>query len=133
MSQEIVTYNMYCRNLSKQQQKRQALALTCIPAAFQTFPAHRPSSYRPYIHSGDVFDTCRGDGRRRTERRSRGEPPPLPEEDIGKMFKPPPPPPRVDTLLIAGQINNYCQNVKEFTAQNLGKLFMAEALQEDSS
>uniref|UniRef100_A0A3Q3CR87 eIF3h C-terminal domain-containing protein n=1 Tax=Haplochromis burtoni TaxID=8153 RepID=A0A3Q3CR87_HAPBU len=27
------------------------------------------------------------------------------------------------------QINNYCQNVKEFTSQNLGKLFMAEALQ----
>uniref|UniRef100_A0A8C3S8B7 eIF3h C-terminal domain-containing protein n=1 Tax=Chelydra serpentina TaxID=8475 RepID=A0A8C3S8B7_CHESE len=27
-------------------------------------------------------------------------------------------------------INNYCQNIKEFTAQNLGKLFMAQALQE---
>ncbi|KAK2815238.1 hypothetical protein Q7C36_023504 [Tachysurus vachellii] len=66
------------------------------------------------------------------QRQSRGEPP-LPEEDISKMFKPPPPPPRMDTLLIAGQINNYCQNVKEFTSQNLGKLFMAEALQELSS
>uniref|UniRef100_A0A3B1JV96 Eukaryotic translation initiation factor 3 subunit H n=1 Tax=Astyanax mexicanus TaxID=7994 RepID=A0A3B1JV96_ASTMX len=63
------------------------------------------------------------------QRQSRGEPP-LPEEDISKMFKPPQPPPRMDTLLIAGQINNYCQNVKEFTSQNLGKLFMAEALQE---
>ncbi|KAG8010234.1 Eukaryotic translation initiation factor 3 subunit H, partial [Nibea albiflora] len=62
------------------------------------------------------------------QRQSRGEPP-LPEEDITKMFKPPQPPPRMDTLLIAGQINNYCQNVKEFTSQNLGKLFMAEALQ----
>lgn len=30
---------------------------------------------------------------------------------------------------LTGQINNYCQNVKEFTSQNLGKLFMAEALQ----
>lgn len=29
-----------------------------------------------------------------------------------------------------GQINTYCQNIKEFTAQNLGKLFMAQALQE---
>uniref|UniRef100_A0A2K5EZM6 eIF3h C-terminal domain-containing protein n=1 Tax=Aotus nancymaae TaxID=37293 RepID=A0A2K5EZM6_AOTNA len=28
------------------------------------------------------------------------------------------------------QINSYCQNIKEFTAQNLGKLFMAQALQE---
>ncbi|PWA33726.1 hypothetical protein CCH79_00007458 [Gambusia affinis] len=62
------------------------------------------------------------------QRQSRGEPP-LPEEDISKLFKPPQAPPRMDTLLIAGQINNYCQNVKEFTSQNLGKLFMAEALQ----
>ncbi|KAG9355383.1 hypothetical protein JZ751_000221, partial [Albula glossodonta] len=62
------------------------------------------------------------------QRQSRGEPP-LPEEDLSKMFKPPQPPPRMDTLLIAGQINTYCQNVKEFTSQNLGKLFMAEALQ----
>ncbi|KAJ4930746.1 hypothetical protein JOQ06_025054 [Pogonophryne albipinna] len=63
-----------------------------------------------------------------TQRQSRGEPA-LPEEDMSKMFKPPQAPPRMDTLLIAGQINNYCQNVKEFTSQNLGKLFMAEALQ----
>lgn len=35
------------------------------------------------------------------QRQSRGEPP-LPEEDISKMFKPPQPPPRMDTLLIAG-------------------------------
>uniref|UniRef100_A0A8I3PUP9 eIF3h C-terminal domain-containing protein n=3 Tax=Canis lupus TaxID=9612 RepID=A0A8I3PUP9_CANLF len=31
---------------------------------------------------------------------------------------------------IDGLINTYCQNIKEFTAQNLGKLFMAQALQE---
>lgn len=34
------------------------------------------------------------------QRQSRGEPP-LPEEDLSKMFKPPQPPPRMDTLLIA--------------------------------
>uniref|UniRef100_A0A8C5W7B7 Eukaryotic translation initiation factor 3 subunit H n=1 Tax=Microcebus murinus TaxID=30608 RepID=A0A8C5W7B7_MICMU len=39
-------------------------------------------------------------------------------------------PARMDSLLIAGHINTYCQNVKEFTAQNLGKFFMAQALQE---
>ncbi|XP_026139025.1 eukaryotic translation initiation factor 3 subunit H-A isoform X2 [Carassius auratus] len=66
------------------------------------------------------------------QRQSRGEPP-LPEEDISKMFKPPQAPARMDTLLIAGQINNYCQNIKEFTSQNLGKLFMAEALQGHNS
>lgn len=36
-----------------------------------------------------------------TQRQSRGEPP-LPEEDISKLFKPPQAPPRMDTLLIAG-------------------------------
>ncbi|XP_017310338.1 eukaryotic translation initiation factor 3 subunit H-B [Ictalurus punctatus] len=66
------------------------------------------------------------------QRQSRGEPP-LPEEDLTKLFKPPQPPPRMDSLLIAGQINTYCQTVKEFTSQNLGKLFMAEALQDHSS
>lgn len=36
------------------------------------------------------------------QRQSRGEPP-LPEEDLTKLFKPPQPPPRMDSLLIAGQ------------------------------
>ncbi|XP_056618363.1 eukaryotic translation initiation factor 3 subunit H-A isoform X1 [Triplophysa dalaica] len=66
------------------------------------------------------------------QRQSRGEPS-LPEEDIVKMFKPPPAPARMETLLISGQINNYCENIKEFTSQNLGKLFMAEALQGHNS
>ncbi|XP_056141997.1 eukaryotic translation initiation factor 3 subunit H [Lampris incognitus] len=100
MSQDIVKYNTYSRNLSKQQQQK-----------------------HQYLQRRQQENT---------QRQSRGEPP-LPEEDISKMFKPPQPPPRMDTLLIAGQINNYCQNVKEFTSQNLGKLFMAEALQGHTS
>uniref|UniRef100_A0A5F8HI16 eIF3h C-terminal domain-containing protein n=1 Tax=Monodelphis domestica TaxID=13616 RepID=A0A5F8HI16_MONDO len=35
-----------------------------------------------------------------------------------------------DSLLIAGQMNTYCQNIQEFTAQNLGKVFMLQVLQE---
>uniref|UniRef100_A0A671KU92 Eukaryotic translation initiation factor 3 subunit H n=1 Tax=Sinocyclocheilus anshuiensis TaxID=1608454 RepID=A0A671KU92_9TELE len=66
------------------------------------------------------------------QRQSRGEPP-LPEEDLSKMFKPPQLPPRMDTLLIASQISTYCQTIKEFTSQNLGKLFMAETLLGTSS
>ncbi|KAK5621869.1 Eukaryotic translation initiation factor 3 subunit H [Crenichthys baileyi] len=96
LNQDIVKYNTYSRNLSKQQQQK-----------------HQYLQRRQQENA---------------QRQSRGEPP-LPEEDISKLFKPPQPPPRMDTLLIAGQINNYCQNVKEFTSQNLGKLFMAEALQ----
>lgn len=34
------------------------------------------------------------------------------------------------SFLLTGQINTYCQNIKEFNAQNLGKLFMAQALQD---
>lgn len=37
------------------------------------------------------------------QRQSRGEPP-LPEEDINKLFKPPQPPPRMESLLIAGNV-----------------------------
>ncbi|XP_064605529.1 LOW QUALITY PROTEIN: eukaryotic translation initiation factor 3 subunit H-A-like [Liolophura sinensis] len=59
---------------------------------------------------------------------SRGEAP-LPDEDINKIFKPLQPPPRLDSLLIAGQIDNYCQQISEFSAQSFGKLFMSESLQ----
>ncbi|XP_041101580.1 eukaryotic translation initiation factor 3 subunit H [Polyodon spathula] len=96
MSQDIVKYNTFSRNVSKQQQQK-----------------------HQYIQRRQQENT---------QRQTRGEPP-LPEEDISKMFKPPQPPPRMDTLLIAGQINTYCQHIKEFTSQNLGKMFMAEALQ----
>uniref|UniRef100_A0A8C4QSS2 Eukaryotic translation initiation factor 3 subunit H n=1 Tax=Eptatretus burgeri TaxID=7764 RepID=A0A8C4QSS2_EPTBU len=69
--------------------------------------------------------------RRQQENKSREErgEAPLPEEDATKLFKPPLPPPRLDTLLIAGQIDLYSQQIEEFSAQNLGKLFMARALQ----
>ncbi|XP_011796483.1 PREDICTED: eukaryotic translation initiation factor 3 subunit H isoform X3 [Colobus angolensis palliatus] len=97
MSQDIVKYNTYMRNTSKQQQQK-----------------HQYQQRRQQENM---------------QRQSRGEPP-LPEEDLSKLFKPPQPPARMDSLLIAGQINTYCQNIKEFTAQNLGKLFMAQALQE---
>ncbi|KAK1805144.1 hypothetical protein P4O66_019489 [Electrophorus voltai] len=65
------------------------------------------------------------------QRQSRGEA--LLPEDLNKLFKPPVPPLHMDTLLISGQINMYCQTLKEFTSQNLGKIFMAEALQSHGS
>ncbi|GAB0181694.1 mitochondrial enolase superfamily member 1 [Grus japonensis] len=97
MSQDIVKYNTYLRNVSKQQQQKH--------------------QYQQRRQQENI------------QRQSRGEPP-LPEEDINKLFKPPQPPARMESLLIAGQINTYCQNIKEFNAQNLGKLFMAQALQD---
>ncbi|KAH8028320.1 hypothetical protein HPB51_014976 [Rhipicephalus microplus] len=61
-------------------------------------------------------------------RAQKGEPP-LPEEDINKLFKPIPTPSRLESVLHCGQVNSYCQQVSQFATQNLGKLFMAEALQ----
>ncbi|KAJ8306310.1 hypothetical protein KUTeg_016855 [Tegillarca granosa] len=61
-------------------------------------------------------------------RQARGDPP-LPEEDINKIFKPLQPPSRLDSLLLAGQISNYCNQIGEFASQSFGKLFMAESLQ----
>lgn len=34
---------------------------------------------------------------------------------------------------LTGQIDTYIENIKEFTSQNLGKLFMAEALQDQTN
>ncbi|CAG2234240.1 EIF3H [Mytilus edulis] len=65
-----------------------------------------------------------------TAREARGEKP-LPEDDINKMFKPIPAPARLDSLLLAEQINNYCQQIGEFSSQSVGKLFMSETLQKE--
>merc|ERR1719228_25160 len=66
------------------------------------------------------------------QRKTRGEAP-LPEEDLNKLFKPLPAPQRLDCTLVAGQMDNYCKQVCEFASQSLGKLFMAETIQEDNA
>jgi len=66
------------------------------------------------------------------QRQNRGEPP-LPEEDVNKLFKPVQPPTRLDCLLVASQMNQYCQAISQFSAQSIGKLFMAESLQDSPS
>jgi len=62
-------------------------------------------------------------------RKQRGESP-LPDEDINKVFKPLAPPARLDSLLWAGQISCYTDQITEFATQSFGKLFMADALQD---
>jgi len=63
-------------------------------------------------------------------RKQRGESP-LPEEDLNKIFKPLQPPPRLDSLLWAGQISCYTEQITEFATQSFGKLFLADSLQTD--
>jgi translation initiation factor 3 subunit H len=65
------------------------------------------------------------------QRVARGEAP-LPEEDINKIFKPLQPPPRLDCLLVANQIDQYCNSISEFSSQSIAKLLMAESLQENA-
>uniref|UniRef100_A0A2P2HXY0 Eukaryotic translation initiation factor 3 subunit H n=2 Tax=Hirondellea gigas TaxID=1518452 RepID=A0A2P2HXY0_9CRUS len=62
-------------------------------------------------------------------RQARGEPP-LPEEDLSKLFKPIPSLPRLDATVTAGQINTYCKELSQFCSQSLGKFFVAKALQD---
>jgi len=61
---------------------------------------------------------------------ARGEPP-LPDEDMNKIFKPLPVPSRLDNLILSQQVNNYCQHVNQFSTQSFGKLFLAQSLQEE--
>ncbi len=44
------------------------------------------------------------------------------------MFKMPTMPLRLDSLLLAGQMKNFCTEVNRFASQSFGKLFMADAL-----
>jgi len=61
-------------------------------------------------------------------RKSRGEPP-LPEEDINKVFKPLAPISRLESLLISSQVKTFAQQINDFTAQSFSTMFVAEAVQ----
>ncbi|XP_077991266.1 eukaryotic translation initiation factor 3 subunit H-like [Glandiceps talaboti] len=64
-------------------------------------------------------------------RQARGEPP-LPDEDLTKIFKSIPTPSRLDGLLTSSQIKHHANEINQFASQSFGKLFMAEALQPKS-
>ncbi|KAK6632131.1 hypothetical protein RUM44_007161 [Polyplax serrata] len=55
--------------------------------------------------------------------------PPLPDDDINKMFRPIPTPPRLNPMIVAGQINAYGQAITQFCSQSLAKLYVTQALQ----
>ena len=60
-----------------------------------------------------------------TQRMLRGEEP-LPEEDLSNnsLFKPLVQPSRLESLLIANQMQAYCKQVSQFTGQSFAKLFL---------
>jgi len=61
-------------------------------------------------------------------RQSKDEPP-LPDDDIQKLFRPIPTPPRLNPMMVAGQINAYGQAIQQFCSQSLAKLYVTQALQ----
>merc|ERR1712146_150914 len=62
-------------------------------------------------------------------RMMRGEEP-QPEEDLAanSLFKTMPQPSRLESLLIANQMQAYCQQVNQFTGQSFAKLFLMHGL-----
>ncbi|CAM9315122.1 unnamed protein product [Heterosigma akashiwo] len=65
------------------------------------------------------------------ERRLDGEPP-LPERPDPGMFRAQGGPPRLESLLIANQINTYCAQVNRFTGAAYSKLYLAGSLHKDT-
>ncbi|XP_046382684.1 eukaryotic translation initiation factor 3 subunit H isoform X1 [Ischnura elegans] len=63
-----------------------------------------------------------------TARADKGEPP-LPEEDLNKLFRPFPVPARLNPMIVAGQIATYGRHSNQFCSQALAKLFVTQALQ----
>lgn len=65
-----------------------------------------------------------------SQRQNRGDPP-LQDEDLSKIFKPLQSPSRLDYLLLSQQVNTYSKQVNQFATHSFGKLFLAQALQEN--
>ncbi|CAB3371580.1 eukaryotic translation initiation factor 3 subunit H [Cloeon dipterum] len=55
--------------------------------------------------------------------------PPLPDEDINKLFRPLPTPQRLNPMIVAGQVNAYSSHVAQFCSQAMAKLFVTQTLQ----
>jgi len=52
----------------------------------------------------------------------------LTEEDINRQYKMPLAPPRLDPMITCGHVENSSQQISDFAAQALGKLFITESL-----
>lgn len=67
-------------------------------------------------------------GQENAARQQRGEPP-LPEEDLDRIFKPLPVPQRLDGLLLSQQLSSYGKQLKDIASSNLSKLLVLKSLQ----
>ncbi|TFY83600.1 hypothetical protein EWM64_g420 [Hericium alpestre] len=53
--------------------------------------------------------------------------PPLPEEDVNRLFKLPPEPSRLESLLLLGQVDAYAKTLEGTSSSNLVKMYAAKA------
>lgn len=60
--------------------------------------------------------------------RAAKEEPPLPEEDITKIFRPLPVPTRLPAMLMATQVDTYAEEIAKFSTQSLAKLYMTKSM-----
>jgi len=90
---------------------------------FQMQVSKQQQEKAKYIHQRNLENATR---------QAKGDPP-LPEEDLAKIFRPIPPPSRLPPMLASGQIEMSCQQVNSFCSQALAKLFISESLQENKA
>ncbi|KDQ16746.1 hypothetical protein BOTBODRAFT_129656 [Botryobasidium botryosum FD-172 SS1] len=53
--------------------------------------------------------------------------PPLPEEDVTRLFKIPPEPSRLDSMILLGQLDGYTKSLEASTGSGLVKMYAAQA------
>ncbi|BES88273.1 Eukaryotic translation initiation factor 3 subunit F-1 [Nesidiocoris tenuis] len=72
--------------------------------------------------------------KRNTENAARAakDEPPLPEEDINKLFRPIMVPPRLVPMIMSAQVDAYSQHISQFCSQALAKLYIMQSLQQPS-
>ncbi|PVG04793.1 hypothetical protein CPB86DRAFT_746879 [Serendipita vermifera] len=59
-------------------------------------------------------------------RRAAQDLPPLPEEDVSRLFKVPPEPSRLESMLLLGQIDALAKNLEESTSTGLVRIYAAQ-------
>ncbi|KZT57062.1 translation initiation factor 3 subunit 3 [Calocera cornea HHB12733] len=53
--------------------------------------------------------------------------PPLPEEDVSRLFKIPPEPSRLESMLLLGQLDGYSKTLEDVTGASMVKIYAAKA------
>ncbi|KZO96242.1 hypothetical protein CALVIDRAFT_545613 [Calocera viscosa TUFC12733] len=53
--------------------------------------------------------------------------PPLPEEDVSRLFKIPPEPSRFESMLLLGQLDGYAKTLEDVTGASMVKMYAAKA------